>query len=74
MNLKRIIGLLLVVAGVAVLVTRGFDYTKENHKAQLGPIDFSVKEKGHVTIPAWAGVAAVAAGVALLILPLKRGR
>jgi uncharacterized membrane protein YdcZ (DUF606 family) len=74
MNLKRIIGLLLVVAGVAVLVTRGFDYTKENHKAKLGDLSFSVKEKGHITIPAWAGVGAVAAGIALLILPLKRGR
>ena len=72
MNFKRIAGLILIVVGVVFLVTRGFTYTKDTHKANLGPIDFSVKEKERVNVPAWAGVAAVAAGVALLILPLKR--
>jgi drug/metabolite transporter (DMT)-like permease len=73
MNVKRIAGLILVVVGVVFLVTRGFTYTKDTHKAKLGPIDFSVKEKERVSVPAWAGVVAVAAGVALLVLPKRKG-
>lgn len=73
MNIKKIVGLVLVVAGVIVLVSRGFDYTKK-HKSSVGPFDFSVKEQKHVAVPTWAGVLAVAAGVALLVLPLKRDR
>jgi drug/metabolite transporter (DMT)-like permease len=72
MNIKKIAGLVLVVAGVIILVYRGFNYTKENHKGSLGPFDFSVKEKEHVAIPTWAGVVAVAAGVALLVIPGRR--
>ena len=71
MNIKRIAGLALVVAGVVVLVSRGFDSTKR-HKGSLGPFDFNVKEKKHVELPVWAGVLAVAAGVVLLVFPLKR--
>jgi uncharacterized membrane protein YdcZ (DUF606 family) len=74
MNIKKIVGLVLVVAGVIVLVSKGFSYTKESHKGSLGPLEFNVKEKKRVEVPAWAGVVAVAAGVALLVLPLKRER
>jgi drug/metabolite transporter (DMT)-like permease len=72
MNIKKIAGLVLVAAGVIVLVYRGFTYTKESHKGSLGPFDFSVKEKEHVAVPTWAGVAAVAAGLALLVIPGPR--
>ena len=72
MNIKKIVGLVLVAAGVLLLVYRGFNYTKETHKGSLGPIDFTVKEKEHVAVPTWAGVVAVAAGVALLVIPGRR--
>jgi multidrug transporter EmrE-like cation transporter len=74
MNVKKILGLLLVAAGVVILVYRGFTYTKETHKATIGPFDFKVKEKEHVEVPTWAGLGAVIAGVALLVVPLRRER
>ncbi|HEX4823874.1 MAG TPA: hypothetical protein VFV19_06150 [Candidatus Polarisedimenticolaceae bacterium] len=74
MNAKKILGLVLVAAGVVILVYRGFNYTKESHKASIGPFDFKVKEEEHVAIPTWAGIGAVIAGVAMLILPLRRER
>jgi drug/metabolite transporter (DMT)-like permease len=73
MSIKKIVGLVLVVAGVIVLVSRGFDYTQK-HKGSVGPFDFSVNEKKHVAVPTWAGVLAVAIGVGLLVLPSKRDR
>ena len=48
-----------------------FSYTKETHEAQLGSLEMSFKEKQTVNIPAWAGVAAIAAGAGLLLLRPK---
>jgi TRAP-type C4-dicarboxylate transport system permease small subunit len=68
----RILGVLLILAGVAGLVYGGFSYTKEEHKAKLGPLQFSVKEKETVAVPVWLSVAAVAAGTVLLVINRKK--
>jgi len=67
----KMLGVILLVAGILALVYRGFTYTKETHKGDIGPIEFNVKEKEHVTIPIWAGVAAAVAGGALLLTSKK---
>ena len=38
MNVTRIVGILLIVAGVLGLVYRSFSYTKEEHTTTIGPI------------------------------------
>lgn len=68
----KLLGIVLIVAGVLGLVYGSFSYTKENHEAKIGPITLSVKEKETVNVPMWAGIAAVAAGVALLLIGGKR--
>lgn len=72
MNLRKITGIVLIALGVIVLAMRGFSYTKQTHKGDLGPINFSVKEKKRVEIPVWVGIVAAAAGLVLLVLPGKR--
>jgi len=72
MNLRRILGVLLLAAGTLALIYRGFNYTSKKHTAHLGSLDFSVKEKERVELPVWAGVVAIAAGAALLLIPGKR--
>ena len=72
MTLARILGVLLIVAGVAGLILGSFSYTKETHQAKLGPIELSVKEKETVAIPIWLSVAAIAAGTVLLVINRKR--
>jgi len=71
MNITRIIGILLIVAGAAGLAYGQFSYTKETHKADLGPIQFEVKDKETVNIPVWAGLGAVGIGVVLLVIRTK---
>jgi len=66
-----VIGLILIVAGVIELATGGFSYTKETHKADIGPIHVAVEDKQQVNVPLWAGIAAVVAGIVLLVLPKK---
>lgn len=73
MNLRKLIGIVLVAAGTLALVYRGFTYTSDRHTAHLGSLDFTLKEKKRLTIPVWAGVIAIVAGAGLLVLPRKRG-
>ncbi|HZZ94922.1 MAG TPA: hypothetical protein VFE23_20340 [Usitatibacter sp.] len=72
MNATRIVAIVLIVAGVLALALGGFSYTKETHQAKLGPIELSMKEKQDVNIPQWAGIAAIAAGVVLLVAGGKK--
>jgi hypothetical protein len=73
MNIRKLLGILLLAAGTIVLIYRGFTYTSEKHTAHLGPIDFQVKEKKRLEIPIWAGVGAIVVGAALLVLPRGKG-
>jgi hypothetical protein len=68
----KIIGIVLIVAGLLALVYGGFTYTKETRTAKVGPLEFSVKDKERVNVPLWAGVGSVAAGAALLLLAGKK--
>lgn len=72
MNVKKIVGVILLVLGIAALAQRTFTFTKETHDAKLGPLEFSVKEKERVEIPIWLGVAVAAAGGVLLLLPSRK--
>lgn len=72
MNATRLIGIVLIVAGIAALGMGSFSFTKETHQAKLGPLELSVKEQETVNFPAWAGVAAIVAGAALLVFGGKK--
>ncbi len=72
MNSAKIIGIVLILAGIFGLVYGSFDYTKETHQAKLGPIEFSVQEKETVNIPVWAGVGAILIGGALILFGNKK--
>ena len=73
MNATRIVAILLIVAGIAGLSIGGFSFTKETHQAKLGPLELSVKERENVSIPTWAGVAAIVVGGLLLVIGGKKG-
>ncbi len=71
MNALKVIGIILIVAGVIALATGGFSYTKETHKADIGPVHIAVADKQQVNVPLWAGIGAIVVGVVLLVIPKK---
>ena len=72
MTPQKIIAIVLIVAGAAALAYGGFSYTKETHKAEIGPLKLSVAEKEQVNVPQWAGIGAIVAGVVLLAVGGKK--
>ena len=72
MSTVKIVAIVLIVAGIGALAYGGFSYTKETHKAEIGPLKFSVAEKERVNVPQWAGIGAIIAGVVLLVVGNKK--
>lgn len=73
MNAVKLVGVVLIAAGLAGLLYGGFSFTKETHEIKLGPIELSVNEKQAVNIPVWAGVGAIVIGAGLLLIGGKKG-
>jgi hypothetical protein len=72
MNAVKIVGIVLMVAGILALVYGSFSFTKETHEAKIGPLELQVKEKETVNVPVWAGAGAIVIGAVLLLVPSKR--
>lgn len=72
MDMLKIVGIILIVAGVLGLVYGGFTYTSDTHDADLGPIEFTVTEQERVNVPIWAGVGSIAIGGALLLFGRRK--
>ncbi len=68
----KILGIVLIVAGVLVLAFGGFSYTREKKVVDLGPIQATAKTKENVPIPPLAGGAAILAGVAVLVVSARK--
>ena len=67
MSASKIIGVLLIAAGVMGLLYGGFTYTKESHTAKLGPLAITVQDKETVVVPVVASLGSIVLGVFLLV-------
>jgi hypothetical protein len=72
MTATRIVGIILLLLGLAGFFTGGFSFTKDTTQAQLGPLKLQVKEQQSVNIPQWLSLAAVVLGGVLLVVSFKR--
>jgi uncharacterized membrane protein YidH (DUF202 family) len=67
-----IIGVLLIVAGVAALVLGEVSFTKRETVVQIGDAKLDAETRNTYPIPAVAGIAAVVAGVVLVVVGYRR--
>ena len=72
MSVVKIVGIVLIAAGILGLVYGGFSYTKETHDLKIGSLELSMKDKETVNVPVWAGVGAIVVGGVLLLVPIKK--
>ena len=72
MRTTTIFGLLLIVAGLAMLLTGGFTYSKSEKMLDVGPLEATVEKKERVPLPPILGGLIMAGGVALLLVGNKK--
>lgn len=70
--MQKTIGVLLLVAGIAMLIWSGFSYTKREKVVDAGPVHISADKQKTVSWPPYAGGVLVIAGVVVLLV--GRGR
>ena len=63
----KLLGILLVAAGILGLVYRGFDLPGEKKGFKIGSIEAAVQKKEHYVVPTWAGVVEIVVGAGLLV-------
>ena len=67
-----IVGVLLIVLGIAGLVIPRFTYTTEEKVLEVGPIVATAEKEHSINVPDIAGVVAVLAGAALVFASRRR--
>jgi hypothetical protein len=70
----KIVGVLLVIAGVAALIYGGFTYTTHKKEVDMGPIQVDKTEHNSVPLPPALGIVMVLGGGALLYFSAKTAR
>jgi hypothetical protein len=63
----RLIGIVVLAAGILALAYGGFSYTRQTHDIKLGPVELTVNEKQRVNVPLWAGVVLAVVGGGVLV-------
>jgi hypothetical protein len=65
-------GIILIVAGIFMLIYRGFSVQTEKKVIDLGPVEVNKKENKWFGWPVYAGGLAIAAGVLIVIGQSKK--
>jgi hypothetical protein len=71
MRLITVVALILVTIGIVALAYQGITYTTSEKVVDLGPLQIEAKREKTIPLPPLVGVAALVAGVVLLLV---RGR
>ena len=67
----KIFGIILIAAGILMLVFKGFNFTQEKKVVDIGPLEVNKKENKTIAWPMYAGVVALVAGIAFVVLDKK---
>jgi hypothetical protein len=72
MRPAAILGLLLIVVGLAALAYQGFTYTSRETVLDVGPIHATADRDKTVHLPPILGIGVVAGGVVLLVAGIRK--
>lgn len=68
---SKLIGILLIVFGVVALAVGGISYTKREKVLDIGPLQATTEEHKTIPLSPIVGLAAVAGGIALVMVGSK---
>jgi drug/metabolite transporter (DMT)-like permease len=70
--MRRIVGLVLIVIGIAALVWGGVFWTNRDTIVDAGPLQISKEKREGVPMPPILGAIALVGGIVLLAVPDRR--
>ncbi|WP_029286298.1 hypothetical protein [Pedobacter sp. R20-19] len=70
--MNRTVGLVLIIAGIAMLIWTGFSYTKKEKIVDAGPIQISADREKSVNWPPYAGGIILVAGVIVFVTSKRK--
>lgn len=62
----RVFGFVLLIVGLIALIQGTFFVTRDEKKAEIGPVKVTVEERESFHVPVWASVLTVLAGGGLI--------
>ncbi|GAA0558759.1 hypothetical protein [Chitinophaga japonensis] len=68
----KTLGIILIIAGIAMVVIRGFSVQTEKEVVDIGPLEVNKKENKWVGWPTYAGGIVAVVGVVLLVSGSKK--
>jgi uncharacterized membrane protein YidH (DUF202 family) len=68
----KIVGILLIIFGVAALIYGGFTYTSQKKVVDIGPMQINRTENHTLLIPPILGIVAIAGGAGLVLFGAKK--
>ena len=68
MKSSVIVGVLLIILGVAALVYKNFSYTTEETVFQIGSLKATAETEKNIPIPDVLGIIAIVAGVVVIVV------
>jgi drug/metabolite transporter (DMT)-like permease len=72
MRPAAIVGILLIIVGIAGLAFGGFSFTRKEKVLDLGPIEASADKKESLPVPPILGAIAIVGGAVLLAASARR--
>jgi uncharacterized membrane protein HdeD (DUF308 family) len=73
MKSATLIGIALIVFGIAALAYQGFSYTSKEKVLDIGPIEATTETTKTIPLPPIVGALALIGGVAVVIATSRRG-
>ncbi len=68
----KTLGIILIIAGAAMLIWTGFSFTKKEKIIDAGPLEVSADKQERVTWPPYAGAILLVGGVVIVLLGKRR--
>ena len=72
MKPATVVGIILIILGVAALAYQGINYTTKDKVVDLGPLKVEAKREKTIPLPPIVGVAALVGGVVLIAVSARK--
>jgi hypothetical protein len=73
MKTNKLIGIILIVVGIAAFAYQGITYTTRDKVVDLGPIQMTAEKTKTIPLPPIVGGIALVGGIVLLVTGSRKG-